>query len=193
MGSPAKNVATYQDVLDAPPQVVAEILDGELSLSPRPAFSHAFAGSGLGFDLGNPFQRGRGGPGGWWILDEPELHLGANVLVPDLAGWRKERLPEFPDVTWTDLPPDWVSDVLSPATRRIDLVQKSRIYAKFGVPWLWFIDPTARLVEVRHLRDGQWVIQQTADGTEPARLPPFDAIELHPADWFPPGGDAPPG
>lgn len=183
--SPAKKPATYQDVVDAPPNMVAEILDGDLSLSPRPAYGHSFVSSGVGMDLGNPFQRGRGGPGGWWILDEPEIHLGPDVLVPDLAGWRKERMPEFRDVPWTDLRPDWVCEVLSPSTRRIDLVQKARIYARAGVPWLWFADPVARVVEVRQLRDGQWVIQQTADGTEPARLPPFEAIELNPGDWFP--------
>ncbi len=190
---PAKKPATYQDVIDAPPNMVAEILDGDLNLSPRPASGHVFVSSGVGGDLSNPFQRGRGGPGGWWILDEPEIHLGPDVLVPDLAGWRKERMPEFPDVAWFDLRPDWVCEVLSPSTRRIDLVKKARIYARAGVPWLWFADPVARVVEVRELRDGQWLIQQTADGTEPVRLPPFDAIELNPADWFPPEQGSTPG
>lgn len=186
MVSPAKTPATYQDVLDAPPHLVAEILDGELSLSPRPTFGHAYSSSGLGGDLVNPFQRGRGGPGGWWILDEPEVHLSGHVLVPDLAGWRKERLPAFPDAAYLELRPDWVCEVLSPSTRRIDLVQKARIYAQAGVPWAWFVDPAARVVEVRRLQEGQWLIEHTADATEVVRLPPFDAIELNPADWFPP-------
>ncbi len=186
MGYPAKKNATYQDVLDAPPHMVAEILDGDLSLQPRPAAPHAFAASGMGFDLGNPFQRGRGGPGGWWIVFEPELHLDSDVVVPDLAGWRQERMPVFPDGNWFDVVPDWVCEVPSPSTRRIDLVQKARIYARRGVPWLWFVDPLDRIVEVRRLLEGRWVVEATVDDEEAHRLPPFDAIELTPADWFPP-------
>ena len=110
-----RSPATYQDVLDAPPHMVAELVGGALYLHPRPAFPHAFAGSALGVEIGGPFQKGRGGPGGWWIIDEPELHLGPDVLVPDIAGWRRERMPAFPDAPWSDLAPDWVCEVLSPA------------------------------------------------------------------------------
>lgn len=188
MGFPAKKAATYQDILDAPPNLVAEILDGDLSLQPRPAPPHAFAASGLGSDVFGLFQRGRGGPGGWWIVNEPEVHLGRNVLVPDVAGWRRERMPVFPDGScWFDLAPDWVCEILSPSTRRIDQVYKARIYARAGIPWLWFVDPVARMVEVRRLDDGHWVVHETADddsGT--VRLPPFDAVDLTPGDWFPP-------
>ncbi|MEM9432144.1 MAG: Uma2 family endonuclease, partial [Pseudomonadota bacterium] len=100
--------ATYQDVLDAPPHVVAELLDGRLHLQPRPTSFHTRAASVLGVEIAGPFDRGRGGPGGWWILDEPELHLGDDVLVPDLAGWRRERMPSYPDVPAFTLTPDWV-------------------------------------------------------------------------------------
>ena len=100
-----RSPATYQDVLDAPPHMVAELVGGALYLHPRPAFPHAFAGSALGVEIGGPFQKGRGGPGGWWIIDEPELHLGPDVLVPDIAGWRRERMPAFPDAPWSDLRP----------------------------------------------------------------------------------------
>mgnify|MGYP002632955468 CR=1 FL=1 len=193
MGIPAARSATYQDILDAPPHLVAEIVDGELSLSPRPAPPHALAASGLGADLTIPFQRGRGGPGGWWILDEPELHLGADVLVPDVAGWRRERLPRMPDTAYFAVTPDWVCEVLSPASRRVDLVLKARIYAEAGVPWLWLVDPLARLVEVRRLAGGQWVIEQLVDGAEPVRLPPFEAVALLPSDWFLPEDPALPG
>src|SRR2546430_16369641 len=97
MASPAKRPATYEDLLQVPRDKVAEIVDGDLHVSPRPASRHALASSALGSELGPPFQRGRGGPGGWWIIDEPELQLGPDVLVPDLAGWRRDRMPEFPD------------------------------------------------------------------------------------------------
>jgi hypothetical protein len=106
--------ATYQDVLDAPEHMVAEIIRGALHLHPRPALPHARAASALGGELYGPFDGKRHGPGGWWILDEPELHLGPDVLVPDLAGWRRERMPAVPNLPWLDLAPDWACEVLSP-------------------------------------------------------------------------------
>ena len=140
--------ATYEDVLNAPSNKVAEILDGELFLSPRPAPKHAVASSEIGMAIGNPFHRGAGGPGGWWILDEPELHFGEQVLVPDLAGWRRERLPAIPDEAFFTLAPDWVCEVLSPSTERIDRSRKLRIYAEAGVQHAWLVKPTDRTVEV---------------------------------------------
>lgn len=110
MSNAAEKMATYDDLCQIPDHLVAEIIHGSLITHPRPASKHALAASALGGDLMNPFHRGRGGPGGWWILDEPELHLGANILVPDLAGWRRERMPEFPDSAWFDLAPDWWPD-----------------------------------------------------------------------------------
>lgn len=107
--------ATYEDVLQAPPNLVAEIINGRLQTHPRPAPRHAVAASSLGGELVNPFQQGRGGPGGWWILGEPELHLGEHVLVPDLAGWRRERMPRIPETAWLELPPDCVCEILSPS------------------------------------------------------------------------------
>jgi Uma2 family endonuclease len=172
--------------------MTAQVIDGELHLHPRPASPHAVAASGMGMDIGSPFFRGRGGPGGWVILDEPELHLGLDILVPDLAGWRRERMPAIPDVPYFELAPDWVCEVLSPSTRRIDLVAKARVYAREGIPWLWFVDPVARFVEVRRLEAGGWFVQATAEGDEPARLPPFEAVELDVGGWFlsPAEGDA---
>ena len=135
--------ATYRDVLEAPPHKVAEIVAGTLHTNPRPAPRHAHASSALGAKIGDPFGYG-GGPGGWWILDEPELHLGEDILVPDIAGWRRERMPDLPDTPYFPLAPDWVCEVLSPSTRDLDRHGKRPIYAREGVNHLWFVDPAAR-------------------------------------------------
>ena len=174
---PPPRRATYQDVLDAPPNMVAEIVQGALHLQPRPASPHARASSSLGMEVGTPFDRGRGGPGGWWIIDEPELHLGDDVLVPDLAGWRRERMPTYPDAPWFDLAPDWVCEVLSPSTRRLDLTSKRAAYAREGVAHLWFVDPLARTLEAFALRDGVWTLLGAIREDSTVCLPPFEAVE----------------
>jgi Uma2 family endonuclease len=133
--------ATYEDLLNVPDHLVAEILDGDLYTTPRPAPRHADASSGSGAALRGPFDRGRGGPGGWRILDEPEWHLASDVLVPDLAGWRRERLPRLPEEAFFSLAPDWICEVLSPATAAIDRVKKLSIYGREGVPHAWLVDP----------------------------------------------------
>jgi len=172
----SKHRATYQDVIDAPMHMVAEVVDGSLHTHPRPAMPHALASSSLGVELGSPFQKGRGGPGGWWIIDEPELHLGEDILVPDLAGWRRERMPDFPDTAFVTLAPDWVCEVLSPSTRDLDRHGKRPVYAREGVRHLWFIDPEARDLEAFELRDGEWVLIATARNDDPVSIPPFEAI-----------------
>jgi Uma2 family endonuclease len=169
--------ATYEDVLNAPENKVAEILDGELFLSPRPASRHAVAASRIGGILA-PFDDGPGGPGGWWILDEPELHFGEHVLVPDMAGWRRERMPAMPDVAFFTLAPDWICEVLSPSTERIDRSRKLRIYAGAGVAHAWLVKPTDRTLEVLRLRDGLWTIVALWEDTAVVRAEPFEAIEL---------------
>lgn len=165
-------------MLDAPEHVVAQLIDGELQLSPRPSFPHAAAASALGEELGPPFKRGRGGPGGWWILDEPELHLGDDVLVPDLAGWRRERMPELPEQPFATLAPDWVCEVHSPATMRVDRVQKLEVYRRERVPHLWFVNPAAHLLEVLLLDGDGYRLLATHAGDARVRAVPFDAIEL---------------
>ena len=177
--------ATYQDVLDAPPHRVAEIIDGVLYTQPRPASPHALATSSLGSDLIVPFQFGRGGPGGWWIIDEPELHLGEDILVPDLAGWRRERMPAYPDVAYFTLPPDWVCEVLSASTRRIDLHGKRPIYAREGVAHLWLVDPVDHTLEAFELRAGEWVLSATAKDDDPVQVRPFEAITFSLGDLWP--------
>ena len=179
--------ATYQDVLDAPPHMVAEVLDGTLHTQPRPASRHAWASSGLGARIGPPFNYGDRGPGGWWIVDEPELHLAEDILVPDLAGWRRERMPEYPDSAWFDMPPDWVCEVLSPGTRRIDLYGKRPIYAREGVSHLWFVDPFARGLEAFELRSEQWVLIASLKDDDAVCIPPFEAITFTLGDLWPDG------
>src|SRR3954469_19822214 len=136
MADPAKRRATYEDLIAAPEHLVAELIYGELVTHPRPAIPHTRAAARLGIGLGGPFDRGRGGPGGWVILDEPELHLLSHVLVPDLAGWRRTRMPEMPDATAFELAPDWVCEVLSPSTAAIDRADKVPIYAQAGIAYM---------------------------------------------------------
>ncbi|MDE0409348.1 MAG: Uma2 family endonuclease [Alphaproteobacteria bacterium] len=174
---PAKR-ATYRDVLDAPAHMVAEIVEGALHLQPRPAGRHTLAGSSLGVEIGGPFQRGRGGPGGWWILDEPELHFGEDILVPDLAGWRRERMPTVPDDAWFTLAPDWVCEILSPSTRKFDLEEKRPIYAREGIGHLWLVDPSARTLEAFALSGGAWSAAGSASEAEPVSFPPFEAVSF---------------
>lgn len=168
--------ATYQDVLEAPENMVAELVGGALHLHPRPAPRHVHASSSLGDEIMSPFDKGRGGPGGWWILDEPELHLGRNVLVPDLAGWRRERMPVFPESAWFDIAPDWICEVLSPGTRALDLTDKRHIYAEVQVAHLWFVDPIVRTLEAFALHSGAWTLIAALKEDEEVRVPPFDAI-----------------
>ncbi len=177
--------ATYQDVLDAPAHRVAEIVDGTLYTHPRPAMPHALASSALGTDLSSPFQFGRGGPGGWWIIDEPELHLGEEILVPDLAGWRRERMPDYPETAYVSLAPDWVCEVLSISTRRHDLHEKRPVYAREGVGHLWLIDPADRTLEAFELHEGQWLLIASAKDDDPVSIRPFDAITFSLGDLWP--------
>ncbi|MBI5486802.1 MAG: Uma2 family endonuclease [Deltaproteobacteria bacterium] len=178
MSSPARRRATYQDLLGVPPHWVAELIDGEVVTSPRPAFRHARASSIIGGSLVGPYDLGTGGPGGWWILDEPELHFGENVLVPDLAGWRRERMPVFPDVPFCEVAPDWVCEVLSPATAGLDRVRKLPIYARAGVAHAWLIDPAARTLEVLRLQAGSWVVVAAFGEDQTVRVEPFGEVGI---------------
>ncbi|MBI3181963.1 MAG: Uma2 family endonuclease [Myxococcales bacterium] len=187
MRQPTKKPATYEELKGVPEGFLAQIIDGELVATPRPAVRHVTAASALGGDLSGPFQRGRGGPGGWWILFEPELHLGADVVVPDLAGWRRERMPSPPDEPAISLAPDWVCEVLSPSTASLDRVRKKHLYARERVRHVWLVDPVGKTLEVFHLAEGdRWIELGTYEGNERVRAEPFDAIELElDALWLP--------
>ena len=182
--STASRRATYQDVLDAPAHQVAEIIDGTLYTHPRPAPRHAVASTVLGGELGPPFHRGQGGPGGWWIIFEPELHLSEEILVPDLAGWRRERMPDLPESPYFTLAPDWTCEVPSPSTRKLDLQRKRPIYAREDVTHLWLIDPLDRILEAFELHEGQWLLIASAQDDEPISIRPFDAITFSLADLW---------
>jgi Uma2 family endonuclease len=173
---PLKTGATYDDLREVPDNYVAEIFDGDLYASPRPALPHAHAASVLGHKLGASFHRS--GPGGWLILDEPELHFGRDVLVPDLAGWRRERVPKLPAQAYMTLAPDWLCEVLSPSTETIDRTKKLRIYARERVAHAWLLDPPKQTLEVLSLESGKWASLATHEGRGNVRAVPFDAIAL---------------
>ena len=175
---PFDRPATYDDLAALPDNLVAEIVNGELHASPRPAPPHARAGSSLGELLVGPFDHGRGGPGGWWVLLEPELHLADDVLVPDWAGWRRSRMPRLPKSAYFPLAPDWIGEVLSPSTSRLDRAQKLAIYAREGVSHAWLIDPDAGTLEVLRLENRRWTILATHAGREVVRAEPFAEIEI---------------
>lgn len=170
--------ATYEDLVALPDHLVGQIIDGELIASPLPAIDHQRSASILGIHLGVPFDVGRGGPGGWWILDETELHLGENVLVPDLAGWRRARLPALPREPYFTLAPDWVCEILSPSTARVDRMKKLAIYARESVAHAWLVDPALETLEVFRRQNEAWLLVLTAGGDDVVRAEPFDAIEL---------------
>ncbi|MHB1644063.1 Uma2 family endonuclease [Acidithiobacillus sp. 'AMD consortium'] len=175
----AERLARYEDLFGLPDNVVGEIIAGQLHTHPRPAPAHARASSVLGNKVGTPFDQGEGGgPGGWWVLDEPELHLSEDILVPDLAGWRRERMPALPKTAWFEMAPDWVCEVISPATARTDRVLKLPRYAAADVAHCWLIDPDARTLEAYANQDGRWLLLGTWGGTDQAAIDPFAAITL---------------
>ncbi len=184
----SKRRATYEDLLKLPEHLVGEIIDGELIATPRPASPHARASSIIGADLIVPFDRSPGGPGqppgGWWIVDEPELHFAQDVLVPDLAGWRRERMPKIPNVPAFELVPDWICEVVSPSTERIDRARKMGTYARAKVPHLWLVNPLLRTLEVYRLDGVVWALLATHEGDARVRAAPFDAVELDLSRWW---------
>lgn len=170
--------ATVDDLKRVPVTMVGEIVGGELVASPRPSPLHSNAALGLGAGLRDPFQHGTGGPGGWWILVEPEIHHGADIVVPDLAGWRRETLQELPQQSFISVRPDWICEVLSPSTAGFDRVRKMPVYLREGVGHVWLVDPATRTVEVFRNAGREWALAGSYAGDSRERLPPFDAVEL---------------
>jgi len=172
--------ATYADLEALPENMVGQIVFGVLHAHPRPAPKHAQAATTLAEELGPPFKRGRGGPGGWLILHQPETHLDVHALVSDLAGWRRERMPEMPvEKAYFEMAPDWVCEVLSPSTAALDRGDKLKVYGEHRVRHVWFVDPDARTLEVMEiLDDGRYRLLEVFSGEANVRAVPFDAIAL---------------
>jgi Uma2 family endonuclease len=188
MNAPAnapKRPATYADLEAVPEHLVAEIIDGELMTHPRPSPRHGATASALGAELHGPFQKGRGGPGGWVFIVEPEVHLDGHVLVPDIAAWRSERLRELPDRAYIEIVPDWVCEILSGSTEKRDRTLKMRIYGEAGIPHMWVIDPRLQILEAFEHHDGRWTKIGDWNSDDEARAAPFDAISFSLADLWP--------
>jgi Uma2 family endonuclease len=176
---PLKKKATYDDLREVPDHFVAEMFTGDLYASPRPALPHARVASVLAATLIGPFDQGRNGPGGWLMLHEPELHFGNDVVVPDIAAWRRTRLPALPAAAYLTLAPDWVCEVLSPSTEALDRGEKLGVYAREGVAYAWLIDPSRQTLEVLALDERRrWAERGVLQGQDKVRAAPFDAIEL---------------
>lgn len=174
MLKPKSRPATYADIEALPPNRVGEILYGVLHAHPRPAPRHGIAAGELQSELTPPFGRGRGGPGGWIFIVEPELHLGPHVVVPDIGGWRRERLTPLPETAFIETPPDWIAEILSPSTQSIDRTDKLAIYAEQGVRHCWYVDPNARTLEVFALSGTKWLVEATFKDADPVTAPPFE-------------------
>ncbi len=189
---PVRRTATYEDLCRVPDNMVAEILEGDLFASPRPALRHAYASSALIVEIFGPFGQGRGGPGGWSLLSEPEIHLRNDVVVPDLAGWRRTRLAAVPDAPYMTLAPDWVCEVLSPSTESIDRLRKLRIYAREGVGHVWLLNPIVRTLEILRLENGRWLVAVICGDDEVVAPEPFEAVPLELTRlWLDPPAETP--
>ena len=181
----------YEQLLALPEYVIGEIINGRLYTQPRPAGPHTAASAALEGELYGPYHKGRGGPGGWWILTEPELHFvrDTEVLVPDLAGWRRQRLPKIPAGHRFEVVPDWVCEILSPRTAKTDRNEKMPVYARYGVAYLWLVDPIARTLEVFRLQNSRWLVVGLYRDNAEVSPPPFQDSVLALADlWVESGG-----
>ena len=181
MLQPQKRPATYADIEALPPNMVGEIIFGVLHAHPRPAPRHSVAAVEMQLELGLPFGRGRGGPGGWTFMIEPELHLGPHIVVPDIAGWKRERLTPFPKTAFIETPTDWLCEVLSPSTLKLDRTDKLAVYAEYGVGYCWYVDPIARTLEVLALTNGKWQLAAAFKDADPVTAPPFE-VHTFPLD-----------
>jgi Uma2 family endonuclease len=179
MAKSARKIATYEDLYKIPENMIGEIIDGELVASPRPSPEHSNVASSLGGEIVPPYRFGRGGPGGWVILFEPEIRFSEkDLLVPDFAGWRKERFPGWPSENWFSDAPDWVCEILSSGTARNDRIVKMAVYARHEVRHLWLIDPRDKTLEVFRLQSTQWVKLGGFAENDRVKAEPFQEVEI---------------
>jgi Putative restriction endonuclease len=175
MADTAFKRATYQDILDLPEGVVGEIIKGVLHSKPRPRVPHVRVALKLVGKVAGPFDTDDDGPGGWLFLQEVELHLGQEIVVPDMAGWKRERFPGLANDAFLTVPPDWVCEILSPSTAQKDRALKANIYASEGVGYMWLIDPQLKTLEAYKNHSGQWLqLGVITEGAE-VKIEPFDA------------------
>lgn len=173
-----KSNATFDDVLAAPPDRMANLIEGDLYLHPRPRFGHARAVLRLGAAIDQSFGADEG-PDGWWIFYEPQLRLGRSAPSPDIAGWRRTSLPDVEaDTAWVEIRPDWICEVISPATEAFDRTEKRDLYRRMAVPHLWLLDPISRVLEVFHHSGETWTLVGSHSGDARCRVEPFEALEI---------------
>ncbi len=179
MSEPAKKKATYEDLYTIPENMTGEIINGELVVTPRPSRKHGFAATALSTKIGAPYQFGEGGGrGGWIFIVEPEIGFGENVLVPDIAGWKRERFPRAEAHNWISVAPDWICEVLSPHTARCDRAEKMPLYIRHRVPHVWLIDPILMTLEAYRIEHDGRLILNAFTGNEKVRVEPFPDLEL---------------
>ncbi|MDR3569051.1 MAG: Uma2 family endonuclease [Syntrophobacteraceae bacterium] len=179
MREPAKKPATYEDLYDVPENLIGEIVNGELTVPPRPTRKHGYAATALIEEVGPPYHRGRGGPGGWSFIAEPEVIFGEDIMAPDVAGWKAQRFLWEEDRNPVSVAPDWVCEVLSPKTVRNDKVRKMPVYARHGVGHIWLIDPAAMTMDAFRLESGRWLLLASFSENDKARVEPFQEIEIN--------------
>jgi Uma2 family endonuclease len=175
----AKRKATYEDLYNIPENMTGEIIAGELIVTPRPSRKHGFCVTALGTAVTGQYQFGQGGgPGGWVIIIEPELGLGENIVVPDLAGWKRERFPFQEESNWISVVPNWICEILSPSTLRNDKVKKMPLYAQYGVEHIWLVDPSAMTLDAFRLESGRWLLLGSFADHDQVRVEPFLAMPI---------------
>jgi Uma2 family endonuclease len=184
---PSTKPPTLADLDALPPGIVGEIIDGVLYTMTKPRMRHQRTTARICGKLSDPFDEGNGGPGGWWIVAEPGIELpNTPEISPDVAGWRRERMPEMPGDEPIRVVPDWTCEILSKTTRRHDLEVKMPYYAKVGVAYHWLVDLEARVLTAYRLDFSEWRVIGTYSNETEARIPPFAAVPLNVASWWPP-------
>ena len=185
MSDPAKKKATYEDLFNIPENMRGEIINGELIVTPRPSRKHGYVAATLIEEVGPPYHRGRGGPGGWIFIVEPEIILGEHIIIPDVAGWKAERFPKEEEQNPISAVPDWVCEIISsPKGELYDRGEKMSIYAEYGVHHAWLINPAIRSLEAYRLESGRWSRLGVFGERKKVRVEPFQEIEFDLGDFW---------